>query len=64
MMQRLTIIDVIPTPVDGIISALEEFNVPWKNNTYYVPSDLDSGYLAQYPQPLGTLYLDSSLCIC
>lgn len=41
MMERKSLIEVIENPATAIISALEEYAVPWKTNNYYVPSDLD-----------------------
>ena len=38
---RQTLIEVLPNKTSAIITALENFAVPWKNNTYYVPSDMD-----------------------
>lgn len=40
-MNRKTIIDVTPNPANAIITALNAFDVPWKNNNYYVPDDMD-----------------------
>lgn len=40
-MNRKTLIDVIPNPSNAIITALNTFDVPWKNNNYYVPDDMD-----------------------
>lgn len=40
-MERKTIVEVIPNPSNAIITALNAFNVPWKNNNYYVPDDMD-----------------------
>ena len=36
-----SLIEVIQNPATAIINALETYDVPWKNNDYYVPSDLD-----------------------
>lgn len=36
-----SLIEVIENPATAIINALEVYDVPWKNNDYYVPSDLD-----------------------
>lgn len=40
-MNRKTLIDVIPNPSNAIITALNTFDIPWKNNNYYVPDDMD-----------------------
>ena len=40
-MNRKTIIEVTPNPATAIITALNAFDVPWKNNNYYVPDDTD-----------------------
>lgn len=36
-----TYAEVIPNPAEGIFYALNSFDVPWKNNNYYVPDDMD-----------------------
>lgn len=41
MMQPKTLINVIPNPANAIITALNTLDVPWKNNNYYVPDDMD-----------------------
>lgn len=41
MTERKTIIEVIENPATAIINALENYDVPWKNNNYYVPNDTD-----------------------
>ena len=38
---RKTLIEVFSNPAAAIITALEEYDVPWKNNNYYVPDDMD-----------------------
>ena len=40
-MVHKTYIEVIPNPAEGIFYALNSFDVPWKNNNYYVPDDMD-----------------------
>lgn len=40
-MTKKTLIEVIENPADAIITALETYDVPWKNNNYSVPDDMD-----------------------
>ncbi len=43
-MKRIPLIDVFETPAYSIIHSIERFDVPWKNNNYSVPNDMDYVY--------------------
>ena len=40
-MSQICLIDCFDSPLNAIISALNQMDVPWLNNNYYVPDDMD-----------------------